>query len=142
MNISKYRESNFPFANRSRYIESVEFEVHSNSIPDSEVIQSIVSLTETAGPGEQLPSVNDYEKVSNQDAWLDLSQFTSKGSQDAALMNFMNSIDAALKDETARSYIRQFENEEDTDEPALPDYYEMIVIHKNRAYKLVLTKDW
>jgi len=142
MNVTKYRELNFPFANNSRHIESVEFEFQNDSITDSKVVQEIITLTETAAPVETLSSLKDYEKVSNQDAWLDLCQFTSKGNQDTPLLNFMKGMEDVLKEETARSYILQFENEEDLEDPEMPDYYEMIVIYANKAYKLVLTKDW
>ena len=142
MDVTKYRELNFPFANRSRSIESVEFELHNDSITDSEVLRAIIHLTDTESPRETLPTIRDYEKINNQDAWLDLCQFTSKGNENAALLNFLNGMEGVLKETTARSYILQFENEEELEDPAVQDYYEMIVVHADKAYKLILTKEW
>jgi hypothetical protein len=142
MNISKDREGNYSFANRSRYIESVEFQLDSTAISDFSVVQEIIALSKKIQPGEGSPSAGDYKRLRTETAWIDFCRFTSRGDINASLRNFMNRIERVLQDPNTRVYIRQFEEDEVDDDEGLeePDYYEIIVICKQRAYKLTLNK--
>ena len=146
MNIRKEREQTFSFDNRSRYIESTEFRVENENVRDSIVIREIVDLSKKAEAGESEPAVSDYKKVETQDAWIDFGRFMSKGDIGASVRNFMNLMDTLLKDESTKAYILESDDEderaEDLKEPGFPDYYEMILINKDIAYKLVLTTNW